>query len=98
VAPPDGREIMAAALAAIKLGATHYLAKPADADEVIAALHRDTGDVNTPINKRPLSVDRLEWEHLQRVLAECSGNISEAARRLRMHRRSLQRKLEKRPR
>jgi two-component system, response regulator RegA len=93
-----GYASVATAVEAIKLGATHYLAKPADADEVLAALHRDTGDVNTPISRRPLSVDRLEWEHLQRVLAECNGNISEAARRLRMHRRSLQRKLEKRPR
>jgi two-component system, response regulator RegA len=86
------------AIEAIKLGATHYLAKPADADEVISALHRDTGDVNAAISERPLSVARLEWEHLQRVLAECDGNVSEAARRLNMHRRSLQRKLAKRPR
>jgi two-component system response regulator RegA len=93
-----GYASVATAVEAIKLGATHYLAKPADADEVVAALHRDTGDASTPVSKRPLSVVRLEWEHLQRVLAECNGNISEAARRLRMHRRSLQRKLEKRPR
>jgi two-component system, response regulator RegA len=85
------------AIEAIKLGATHYLAKPADADEVVAALHRDQGDAHVPINEQPLSVGRLEWEHIQRVLAECSGNISEAARRLKMHRRTLQRKLGKRP-
>ena len=87
------------AIEAIKLGATHYLAKPADADEVIAALHRDTGDVNAAIGEPPpLSVARLEWEHIQRVLAACEGNVSEAARRLNMHRRTLQRKLSKRPR
>jgi two-component system, response regulator RegA len=88
---------VATAVEAIKLGATHYLAKPADADDVVAALHRDEGDVNMPINKQPLSVSRMEWEHIQRVLAECGDNTSEAARRLRMHRRTLQRKLVKRP-
>jgi two-component system, response regulator RegA len=86
------------AIEAIKLGATHYLAKPADADQVIAALHRDTGDASVPVNKRPQSVERVEWEHIQNVLTACNGNISEAARQLRMHRRSLQRKLSKRPR
>ena len=86
------------AIEAIKLGATHYLAKPADADDVIAALHRDHGDVTVPIADAPLSVGRLEWEHIQRVLGECAGNISAAARRLKMHRRTLQRKLAKRPR
>ncbi len=86
------------AIEAIKLGATHYLSKPADADDVIAALHRDAGDVHAAISERPLSVARLEWEHIQRVLAECDGNVSAAARRLNMHRRSLQRKLAKRPR
>ena len=86
------------AIEAIKLGATHYLAKPADADEVIAALHRDHGDAHAPISEQPLSVERLEWEHIQRVLGDCAGNISEAARRLKMHRRTLQRKLAKRPR
>jgi two-component system response regulator RegA len=86
------------AIEAIKLGATHYLAKPADADEVIAALHRDEGDVHALIAERPLSVARVEWEHIQRVLAACEGNVSEAARKLNMHRRSLQRKLSKRPR
>jgi two-component system response regulator RegA len=93
-----GYASVATAVESIKLGATHYLAKPADADDVIAALHRDAGDPTAPISKQPLSVDRLEWEHIQRVLTECDGNISEAARRLRMHRRTLQRKLDKRPR
>jgi two-component system response regulator RegA len=89
---------VATAIEAIKLGATHYLAKPADADEVIAALHRDEGDVHARITERPQSVARVEWEHIQRVLAACEGNVSEAARQLNMHRRSLQRKLAKRPR
>lgn len=93
-----GYASVATAVEAIKLGATHYLAKPADADDVIAALHRDSGDPGTAIEAQPLSVDRVEWEHIQRVLTECQGNVSETARRLRMHRRTLQRKLAKRPR
>ena len=93
-----GYASVATAVEAIKLGATHYLAKPADADEVIAALHRDEGDATAAVGGRPLSVERLEWEHIQRVLAECNGNVSETARRLAMHRRTLQRKLSKKPR
>jgi len=85
------------AVEAIKLGATHYLAKPADADDVIAALQKSQGDENTSVAETPMSVNRLEWEHIQKVLAECGGNISEAARRLNMHRRTLQRKLQKKP-
>lgn len=85
------------AVEAIKLGAVHYLAKPADADDVIAALQKSQGDENTSVAETPMSVNRLEWEHIQKVLAECSGNISEAARRLNMHRRTLQRKLQKKP-
>jgi two-component system response regulator RegA len=92
-----GYASIATAVEAIKLGATHYLAKPADADEVTAALHRDRGDAGTPIEARPISVARLEWEHIQRVLTECGENVSETARRLGMHRRTLQRKLAKRP-
>lgn len=92
-----GYASIATAVEAIKLGATHYLAKPADADDVIAALHRDAGDARAAIEAQPLSVERLEWEHIQRVLTDCAGNISETARRLRMHRRTLQRKLTKRP-
>lgn len=92
-----GYASVATAVEAIKLGATHYLAKPADADEVMAALHRDEGDAAAAVGTQPLSVDRLEWEHIQRVLAECNGNVSETARRLRMHRRTLQRKLAKPP-
>ena len=85
------------AVEAIKLGATHYLAKPADADEIVAALHKESGDAQIAINPSPLSVDRLEWEHIQKILAENQGNISATARALNMHRRTLQRKLTKKP-
>lgn len=88
---------IATAVEAIKLGATHYLAKPSDADEIVAALQREGGDADAPITPQPLSVDRLEWEHIQRVLAENQGNISATARALKMHRRTLQRKLGKHP-
>ena len=92
-----GYASVATAVEAIKLGATHYLAKPADADEIVAALHQGEGDAAAPIPESPISVRRPEWEHIQRVLNECDGNVSEAARQLGMHRRTLQRKLAKRP-
>lgn len=92
-----GYASIATAVEAIKLGAVHYLTKPANADEVLAALHKEEGDPSVPVAENPLTVRRLEWEHLHKVLAECDGNISAAARRLRMHRRTLQRKLAKRP-
>jgi len=92
-----GYASIATAVEAIKLGATHYLTKPADADEVVVALHKEDGDPNVAIKERPLSVKRLEWEYLQKVLMEHGGNISAAARALGMHRRTLQRKLDKRP-
>lgn len=85
------------AVEAIKLGATHYLAKPADANEVVAALGRESGDTSTAVSEQPMSTKRLEWEHIQKVLMECDGNISATARKLSMHRRTLQRKLAKRP-
>lgn len=85
------------AVEAVKLGATHYLAKPANADEIVAALDRIEGDETMPLSSTPLSVDRLEWEHIQRVMAEQEGNISATARALNMHRRTLQRKLAKFP-
>jgi two-component system response regulator RegA len=88
---------IATAVEAIKLGATHYLTKPAATDEIIDALNRKLGDETTSVKERPLSVRRLEWEHLQKVLMEHDGNISAAARALGMHRRTLQRKLDKRP-
>jgi len=93
-----GYASIATAVEAIKLGAIHYLAKPADADEIIAALHRDEeGDATVSVGEQPMSVRRLEWEHIQKVLTEVEGNVSEAARRLGMHRRTLQRKLQKKP-
>lgn len=88
---------IATAVEAIKLGATHYLTKPANTDEIVNALYKNEGDTSVPISESPLSVKRLEWEHLQKVLLQHDGNISAAARALNMHRRTLQRKLEKRP-
>ena len=88
---------IATAVEAIKLGATHYLTKPATPDEIVHALHKNEGDATVAISDNPLSVKRLEWEHLQKVLMQHDGNISAAARALNMHRRTLQRKLEKRP-
>ncbi len=92
-----GYASIATAVDAIKLGALHYLAKPAGIDEILAAFRMTEPDPDTPINRQPPSVDRMEWEHIQRVLRENNGNISETARQLRMHRRTLQRKLSKRP-
>ena len=88
---------IATAVEAIKLGAIHYLTKPANADEIVNALYKNEGDSSVEINQNPLSVKRLEWEHLQKVLMQHEGNISAAARALNMHRRTLQRKLDKRP-
>lgn len=85
------------AVEAIKLGATNYLPKPAGVAEILAALQSGQPNPDLPAAEQPLSVDRLEWEHIQRVLAEHDGNISATARALNMHRRTLQRKLGKRP-
>jgi len=93
-----GYASIATAVAAVRLGARHYLAKPADADEILAALLRDRpDDAALEVSPEPLSVARLEWEHIQKVLNEHDGNISATARALKMHRRTLQRKLDKRP-
>ncbi|MDQ6993905.1 MAG: response regulator transcription factor [Mariprofundus sp.] len=93
-----GYASIATAVEAIKLGATHYLAKPADADELVAALERRCGEVLTDsLQEEPMSTRRLEWEHIQKVLIASEGNISETARKLNMHRRTLQRKLAKNP-
>lgn len=92
-----GYASVATAVEAIKLGAVHYLTKPADADDVVAALGRDAGDAAAEVSDQPMSTRRLEWEHIQKVLMECDGNISATARKLGMHRRTLQRKLAKRP-
>jgi two-component system response regulator RegA len=88
---------VATAVEAIKLGAIHYLPKPADADEIVAAFGRDRGDSSALVSSQPLSVGRLEWEHIQKVLSENASNVSATARALNMHRRTLQRKLGKKP-
>ncbi|HDL5319117.1 response regulator transcription factor [Pseudomonas aeruginosa] len=92
-----GYSSIATAVEAIKRGACNYLCKPADADDVLAALLSGHADLDTLVPENPMSVDRLQWEHIQRVLAEHEGNISATARALGMHRRTLQRKLQKRP-
>jgi two-component system, response regulator RegA len=93
-----GYASIATAVDAIKLGAVQYLAKPVEIEAILAALDSDDGpDLELPAPDEPLSVDRLEWEHIQRVLSENDGNISGTARALKMHRRTLQRKLAKRP-
>ena len=92
-----GYASIATAIEAIKLGATHYLAKPVDADEIMAAFERTMGESGIPISAHPLSVGRLEWEYIHRILTENDNNISVTARILNMHRRTLQRKLAKKP-
>ncbi|GHB09583.1 response regulator transcription factor [Salinicola rhizosphaerae] len=92
-----GYSSIATAVEAIKLGAVNYLCKPADADEILSSLERDSGDVDVEIADNPPSVNRVTWEHIQKVLQEHDGNISATARALGMHRRTLQRKLQKRP-
>src|SRR5204862_6248548 len=93
---PDARAIIltgygniATAVNAVKLGAVDYLAKPVDADDVVAALlAQDNSKIEPPVN--PMSADRVRWEHIQRIYELCSRNVSETARRLNMHRRTLQ--------
>jgi len=92
-----GYASIATAIEAVKRGAHYYLTKPADADEIVSALESDPGPASVPIRDKPLSVNRLEWEHINRVLAGNNGNISATARVLGMHRRTLQRKLNKHP-
>jgi two-component system, response regulator RegA len=99
---PDARAIIltgygniATAVTAVKLGAVDYLAKPVDADDVGAALlAKDNAKIEPPEN--PMSADRVRWEHIQRIYEMCGRNVSETARRLHMHRRTLQRILAKR--
>jgi two-component system response regulator RegA len=90
---------IATAVDAIRLGAANYVAKPADADDVLSAFLKAEHDPLLAVegSYEPLSLARVEWEHIHRVLSEAGGNISEAARRLGIHRRTLQRKLEKLP-
>lgn len=92
-----GYSSISTAVEAIKLGAQNYLCKPADADDILNAFEQGQGNADVEISTQPPSVNRLEWEHIQRVLSEHDGNISATARALGMHRRTLQRKLQKRP-
>ena len=99
---PDARAIIltgygniATAVTAVKLGAVDYLAKPVDADDVVAALLAQDNKATEP-PENPMSADRVRWEHIQRIYELCSRNVSETARRLNMHRRTLQRILAKR--
>lgn len=87
---------IATAVEAIKLGASNYLAKPSNTDDIEGAFARSSGDPSTPLAPRPTSIKTLEWEHIHEVLKDSDFNISEAARRLGMHRRTLARKLAKR--
>jgi two-component system response regulator RegA len=100
---PDARVIMltgygniATAVAAVKAGAVDYLSKPADADDVVNALLAAETGAAPPPPENPMSADRVRWEHIQRVYELCAHNVSETARRLSMHRRTLQRILSKR--
>ncbi len=86
---------IATAVEAIKLGACHYLAKPSNTDDIEAAFERAAGNVEVELTERPTSIKTLEWEHIHETLAATDFNISEAARRLGMHRRTLARKLGK---
>lgn len=90
-----GYGAIATAVAAVKMGATDYLSKPADADEVTTALLAQASTLPPP-PENPMSADRVRWEHIQRVFEQCDRNVSETARRLHMHRRTLQRILAKR--
>jgi two-component system response regulator RegA len=91
-----GYASIATAVQAIKLGATSYLAKPANTDDIERAFGMIEGDAEVPIGTRPTSIKTIEWERINEVLAETGFNVSETARRLGMHRRTLARKLEKR--
>lgn len=88
---------IASAVAAIKRGADDYLSKPVDIQAVDQALRGDRSEPLSDVQEQPPALRRVEWEHIQRVLSDCGGNVSEAARVLGMHRRSLQRKLAKKP-
>ena len=92
-----GYASIATAVEAVKLGAMHYLTKPVQTEDIVTAFRREEGDPSIAPRAQPMSVNRLEWEHIQKVLMECGGNVSQTAQRLGMHRRTLQRKLQKRP-
>ena len=91
-----GYASIATAVEAIKLGACHYLAKPSNTDDIEEAFKKSAGNAEVPLTERPTSIKTLEWEHIHRTLVEADFNISETARQLGMHRRTLARKLEKR--
>lgn len=91
-----GYASIATAVEAVKLGACHYLAKPSNTDDIEAAFGRIAGDTEVELTQQTSSIKTVEWEHIHETLAESGFNISEAARRLGMHRRTLARKLEKR--
>jgi ActR/RegA family two-component response regulator len=90
-----GYASIATAVEAIKLGARHYLAKPSNTDDIEAAFSRAEGDAEVSLTERPTSIKTLEWERIHETLAQTGFNISETARRLGMHRRTLARKLGK---
>jgi two-component system response regulator RegA len=92
-----GYASIATAVEAIKLGASHYLAKPSNTDDIEAAFEKEAGNPDVPVAARPSNFKTLEWELIHRTLAEANFNISETARRLGMHRRTLARKLDKKP-
>lgn len=92
-----GYSSIATAVEAMKLGACNYLCKPASVEEILAAFEDQSPNPQQEPAAQPPSLDRLEWEHIQKVLTENDGNISATARQLGMHRRTLQRKLQKRP-
>lgn len=92
-----GYSSIATAVEAVKRGALNYLCKPAGVDEILAAFAEDAPNETPEISTQPPSIDRLEWEHIQKVLLDNQGNISATARALGMHRRTLQRKLQKHP-
>src|SRR3954452_3461389 len=92
-----GYASIATAVEAIKLGACHYLAKPSNTDDIEEAFQKAAGDVEVALTERPTSIKTLEWERIHQTLVESDFNISATARRLGMHRRTLARKLEKRP-
>ena len=92
-----GYASIATAVEAIKLGASHYLVKPSNTDDIEAAFDRTEGKVDTAVTERRATIKTLEWERIHATLAETGFNISETARQLGMHRRTLARKLEKRP-
>ncbi|POA97340.1 two-component system response regulator [Chromobacterium sinusclupearum] len=92
-----GYASIATAVEATKLGAVQYLGKPAGVDEILAAFAQQAANPELPVSPQPMSLRRVTWEHLQRVLAEHDGNISATARALNMHRRTLQRMLAKKP-